>query len=63
MMPNYQIAIRKAHSQTDIIIQLWESQKSHLSLMLASQATSKWLEFISDHFTLMTAQLDHSHTL
>lgn len=63
MMPNYQLAIRETHSQTDIIIQLCESQKSCLSLMLAPRVTSKWLEFISYHFTLMTAQFDHSPIL
>lgn len=36
-----------------------ESSFSHL----ASQATSKWLEFISYHFTLMSAQFDHSPIL
>lgn len=62
-MPNYQLAIKEAHSHRDIIIQLWETLKSHLSLMLASPATSKWLEFICYHFTLMSALLDHSPIL
>lgn len=58
-MPNYQLAIKEAHSYTDIIIQLCESEEWSLSKMLAFWATSKRPVFISDHYTLMTDQFDH----